>query len=227
MVRRRSTAAALFTAIGPTDSGQRLPAVPLAVAVGTSATARRGQSRARPDPIDRHRQTAATVVVCRQCGHPLASPRHAPRSTRRAVGGRPRPAKALGAAGVARTRFCPASPSPATNIRQAARATNHDPTPRPARATHAVVPPPRPLANPAAQKFQLPGTTAWVPAVLSLPGNSQRVQQAVGPERIESQWWEGRWERRDYFRVQTGTGERFWIFQEIGTGRWWLQGDFA
>lgn len=94
---------------------------------------------------------------------------------------------------------------------------------RPTRLYH----PPRPLAHPAAQKFQLPGTTAWVPAVLSLPGNSQRVQQAVGPERIESQWWEGRWERRDYFRVQTETGERFWIFQEIGTGRWWLQGDFA
>jgi protein ImuB len=94
---------------------------------------------------------------------------------------------------------------------------------RPTRLYH----PPYPLANPADQKFHLPGTTSWVPAVLSLPGNRQQVQHAVGPERIESQWWEGRWERRDYFRVQTETGERFWIFQEIGTGRWWLQGDFA
>jgi protein ImuB len=87
--------------------------------------------------------------------------------------------------------------------------------------------PARPLTNPSVEQFQLPGTKSWVPAVLSLSGNKQRVQHAVGPERIESQWWEGRWERRDYYRVQTETGERVWIYQEIGTGRWWLQGEFA
>lgn len=94
---------------------------------------------------------------------------------------------------------------------------------RPTRLYH----PARPLANPTAETFQLPGTQSWVPAVLSQGGNKQRVQHAVGPERIESQWWEGRWERRDYYRVQTETGERFWIYQEIGTARWWLQGEFA
>ncbi len=61
----------------------------------------------------------------------------------------------------------------------------------------------------------------------SFAGQQFTVVQAVGPERIESQWWEGRWVRRDYYRVHTDSGQRFWIFQEIGTSRWWLHGDFA
>ncbi len=85
---------------------------------------------------------------------------------------------------------------------------------------------PQPLQC-SAERWELPSSRYWVPAKFLVAGRSQVVQQAIGPERIESQWWEGRWVRRDYYRVHTESSQRFWIFQEIGTGRWWLHGDFA
>ncbi|MBL8890110.1 MAG: DNA polymerase Y family protein [Planctomycetaceae bacterium] len=84
-----------------------------------------------------------------------------------------------------------------------------------------------PLPLSSAERWEIPGSRFWVPALLRVNGRNQVVQHAVGPERIESQWWEGRWIRRDYFRVHTESGQRFWIYQEIGTGRWWLHGEFA
>lgn len=85
---------------------------------------------------------------------------------------------------------------------------------------------PRPLQA-STERFQIPASRFWVPAMFQAGGRPQKVQQAVGPERIESQWWEGRWVRRDYYRIHTESSQRFWIFQEIGSGRWWLHGDFA
>jgi hypothetical protein len=77
------------------------------------------------------------------------------------------------------------------------------------------------------QRFSIPETKYWVPQTFQVGGQHQTVQRAVGPERIESQWWEGRWVRRDYFRIHTESGQRFWIFQELGTHQWWIHGDFA
>jgi protein ImuB len=47
-----------------------------------------------------------------------------------------------------------------------------------------------------------------------------------GPERIERHWWRGRSMRRDYYRVETASGQRFWLFRELRQGRWFLHGVF-
>jgi protein ImuB len=52
------------------------------------------------------------------------------------------------------------------------------------------------------------------------------IERHWGPERIETGWWRGAHVRRDYYRVETTTGERFWLFRENDTGRWFLHGTF-
>lgn len=50
----------------------------------------------------------------------------------------------------------------------------------------------------------------------------------AGPERIESGWWDGRDVRRDYYRVETHTGQRGWAFRAVtGAGPLLLHGWFA
>lgn len=58
-------------------------------------------------------------------------------------------------------------------------------------------------------------------------GQTHVVAQAWGPERIETGWWRGRDIRRDYYRVETTTGRRFWLFRDLERGNWFLQGVFA
>ncbi|MCA9227018.1 MAG: DNA polymerase Y family protein, partial [Planctomycetales bacterium] len=57
-------------------------------------------------------------------------------------------------------------------------------------------------------------------------GHPQRVLRHWGPERIETGWWRGPSIRRDYYRVETHTGERLWIFRRLQDGEWFLQGRF-
>jgi len=45
-----------------------------------------------------------------------------------------------------------------------------------------------------------------------------------GPERITSGWWRDQQVRRDYYRVETSTGQRFWLFRNEGA--WFLHGAF-
>lgn len=47
-----------------------------------------------------------------------------------------------------------------------------------------------------------------------------------GPERIESGWWRKECVRRDYYRVETRGGARFWLFRELRQGQWFLHGVF-
>lgn len=54
-----------------------------------------------------------------------------------------------------------------------------------------------------------------------------RVAQAHGPERIETAWWRGPTVRRDYYVVETDSGERFWLFRRLRDGGWFLHGMFA
>ena len=61
-----------------------------------------------------------------------------------------------------------------------------------------------------------------------------RIVRAEGPERIEPEWWHStdNGETRDYYRVESATGLRFWVFREgiYGAGRlprWYLHGMFA
>jgi protein ImuB len=60
------------------------------------------------------------------------------------------------------------------------------------------------------------------------------VARAAGPERIAPEWWlddpEWRSGPRDYWRIETETGERLWLFRahgaDLGAG-WFAQGVFA
>jgi protein ImuB len=59
-----------------------------------------------------------------------------------------------------------------------------------------------------------------------------KVAKADGPERIAPEWWNGDKgsAARDYYRVETEQGGRFWIFRDAPTdegGRWWMHGLFS
>ena len=57
-----------------------------------------------------------------------------------------------------------------------------------------------------------------------------RVAKADGPERIHGEWWVNESETqlvRDYYRVETLDGSRYWLFRDAPTehgGSWWLHG---
>lgn len=53
------------------------------------------------------------------------------------------------------------------------------------------------------------------------------VAHAWGPERIETGWWRECPVRRDYYRTETNTGRRFWLFRDRESARWFLQGVFT
>jgi protein ImuB len=59
-----------------------------------------------------------------------------------------------------------------------------------------------------------------------LPGGEHTVWQSWGPERIETGWWREAVVTRDYFRVETSTGQRFWLFRQNDGGQWFLHGEF-
>jgi protein ImuB len=48
----------------------------------------------------------------------------------------------------------------------------------------------------------------------------------AGRERIESAWWTGAGAARDYFVARTDTGERLWVYRDLSSNRWFLQGVF-
>ena len=52
------------------------------------------------------------------------------------------------------------------------------------------------------------------------------VSRSWGPERIETAWWRGPTIRRDYWRVETARGQHFWLFHDLRSNRWFLQGEF-
>lgn len=58
-------------------------------------------------------------------------------------------------------------------------------------------------------------------------GAEHRVARFWGPERIETGWWRFRGVRRDYYQVETGDGQRFWLFRELTSGAWFLHGEFV
>ena len=65
------------------------------------------------------------------------------------------------------------------------------------------------------------------PARFRLGDALHRFVQAHGPERIETAWWRGPTVRRDYYVVETDSGERFWLFRRLRDGGWFLHGMFA
>ena len=64
------------------------------------------------------------------------------------------------------------------------------------------------------------------PRQFCLAGKEYRVVRHWGPERIETGWWRGQPAGRDYFRVETATGARYWLFRRLRDGKWFLHGTF-
>jgi protein ImuB len=88
--------------------------------------------------------------------------------------------------------------------------------------------PPRPL-----RLFRSPRPLAAMSLVPEGPplrfpfrGQEHRIARAWGPERIETGWWRGRSIARDYYRIETTTGRRYWLFRELDNGQWFLHGIF-
>lgn len=77
---------------------------------------------------------------------------------------------------------------------------------------------------PTLNTVQRPGWLLSEPTLLG----EQGVQILMGPERIESGWWDGADIRRDYYLIQTRAGQQGWAFRAVGQGDGlWLQGWFA
>ncbi len=121
------------------------------------------------------------------------------------------------------------SPPSALRPPRSPRPTSHAPrsTPSAPRSTPHELPP-RPLrllARPAA----LVATSVLPegpPVQFQFAGLRRRVARVWGPERIETGWWRGQTVGRDYYRVETSAGRRFWLFRRLRDGKWFLHGMF-
>ncbi|RIK76587.1 MAG: nucleotidyltransferase, partial [Planctomycetota bacterium] len=58
-------------------------------------------------------------------------------------------------------------------------------------------------------------------------GRQHTIARHWGPERIETGWWRSQSVWRDYFRVETTEGERYWLYRRRQDGRWFLHGVFG
>jgi protein ImuB len=65
------------------------------------------------------------------------------------------------------------------------------------------------------------------PMVLRWKNGDSPILGAAGPERIESGWWSGPSQRREYYRVLLAAGDWWWIFRDLQDGQWYLHGAFA
>lgn len=58
-------------------------------------------------------------------------------------------------------------------------------------------------------------------------GESWRVVECIGPERIEGEWWRDDGARRDYYALTLETGRRVWVFRERPGDAWFLHGEWV
>ena len=74
---------------------------------------------------------------------------------------------------------------------------------------------------------QRPPRPAWLlPHPVPLRDASARI--VSGPERLESGWWDDGDTRRDYYVLETSSGQQAWAFAPPGEqGGWMLHGWFA
>ena len=93
---------------------------------------------------------------------------------------------------------------------------------RPERAWHSV---------PATESLgtALPLNTAARPCWLLPKPRSIAIpaELLAGPERIESGWWDGADVARDYYLACDSSGARLWVFQDLRSGAWFMQGLWA
>lgn len=92
------------------------------------------------------------------------------------------------------------------------------PWPRPPRLLH----PPRRIEAMALLPDHAPVQFIW-------RRKPHRIRRADGPERVHGEWWRNDAEtfaHRDYFQVESETGQRFWVFRDEDMV-WYLQGVFG
>ena len=85
--------------------------------------------------------------------------------------------------------------------------------------------------------FRLRVSSPRLPHRIRISGTDHVVLNHWGPERIESGWWRGKSIRRDYYRIETDSGEWWWIFRNLVTRaeveknrtpyHWMLHGRFS
>jgi protein ImuB len=94
------------------------------------------------------------------------------------------------------------------------------------RREHAAISRPVRLIQPARPLAVAADETSGAPQQLSHSRWSARALAAWGPERIETGWWRGRLVQRDYWRVQTSDGQLLWVYRDLASEQWFLQGTF-
>jgi len=86
--------------------------------------------------------------------------------------------------------------------------------------------PPHPLRFVSSSNQPTRETRNQPPQAFQFQNQYHNVSRHWGPERIETGWWSGSTVRRDYYRVETTEGCRFWLFQCVNDGAWFLHGCF-
>jgi protein ImuB len=127
------------------------------------------------------------------------------------------------------TRLHPAEshvPAKAAKVLMAAWSQAHD-GPWPAASAPRPLVMFRPELVEAPESPELPATFRW-------RRRAFRVRMAVGPERLQPEWWledpDWRGGFRDYWRVEAEGGDRLWLFWGQGgavTDRWYCEGVFS
>ncbi len=86
----------------------------------------------------------------------------------------------------------------------------------------------RPTVSEVAESTREKSRPLWLlPAPKPLTG-LDNLHFLGGPERLENGWWDGEDIRRDYYIVQTATGQRLWIFQHLRQPmEWFVHGLFG
>lgn len=116
---------------------------------------------------------------------------------------------------VAASRSSPQNPSPRKPPARSDLAADRGPLHRPLR-----------LRSPPTRLAVIAIAPAGPPIRFQEGRDTHLVHRHWGPERIETSWWRNRTLRRDYYRIETHSGRRFWLFRNLHNGEWFLHGDF-
>lgn len=63
------------------------------------------------------------------------------------------------------------------------------------------------------------------PVLMYWRGTRLEIASHWGPERIESAWWRKTYVRREYYRIETTTGRRLWLFRRLQDQQWFWHGE--
>lgn len=65
-----------------------------------------------------------------------------------------------------------------------------------------------------------------LPSIVRYPIANSPVRSLQGPERIETGWWYGAMQQRDYYRMQLENGAWIWCYWDYRQRSWYLHGIF-